>query len=321
MPKINTPGKFEAEETYAPHFYEVMGESGQDEDVEIDGMLIAIFSVTAEDIAKFPALRGRDKVAFYESDQGFWTEVRVPTAEEIEAASGDDDEGALEEESEPEESEPEEPDLQNEAVISDSRRGYSLSIEGKHIGDYSDRDDAVEAFRKWTKKRNFHPNLYYMNERGTVDLLNPDTGDFAGDDGFSGVVDEGSAGFIEAVQAQLHIGDRQITFKNRSTLGGVKYDYAAVNFINLPHGVGGAGGGAEAENNRQLFWIEGFGKETPRSPAPTGKISLKQSINNLGREHSLRGKTGTPAQVAKYLADYLNKIAREVEPNFTHTRR
>lgn len=137
-----------------------------------------------------------------------------------------------------------------------------------------------------------------------------------------GVADEGSAGFIEAVQAQLQVGDRLVVFRNRSELGGLRYDTVFVNFYNLPKDVAlrKAGGGAEGENNRQLFMIDGFGRESPRTPAPTSKVKIEQSVNALSRAYQLRGKTGTPAQVAKYLADHLNKVVREVEPNFTHTR-
>ena len=80
------------------------------------------------------------------------------------------------------------------------------------------------------------------------------------------------------------------------------------------------GGGAEAENNRMLFSIKGFGKETPHSPPPTGKVKIEMMTSSLPREHKLRGRTGTPAQVAKYLADFLNKVVKEVEPKFTHTK-
>lgn len=132
---------------------------------------------------------------------------------------------------------------------------------------------------------------------------------------------KGSDDFIEAVKSQLKIKDRQIRFNNKSTLGGVRYDTVIINYINLPTGVGSAGGGAEAENNRMMFFIEGFGKETPHTPPPRGKIRIRQEINMVtDRSRNLRTKTGTPEQIAKYLVDYLNKTAAEVEPRFTHTK-
>jgi len=35
---------------------------------------------------------------------------------------------------------------------------------------------------------------------------------------------------------------------------------------------------------------------------------------------SMRAKSGAPAVVAKYLAEFLNKVARDVPPRFTHTK-
>lgn len=132
---------------------------------------------------------------------------------------------------------------------------------------------------------------------------------------------KGSDDFIEAVKSQLKIKDRRVRFNNKSTLGGLSYADVIINYINLPTGVGSAGGGAEAENNRMLFFVEGFGKETPHTPPPRGKVRIRQEINMVtDRSKNLRAKTGTPEQIAKYLADYLNKIAAEVEPRFTHTK-
>jgi len=63
------------------------------------------------------------------------------------------------------------PNPENEAVISDSRRGYSVAIEGKHIDDFTDWDDAFEAVQRWMKKNNYYPDIYYVNERGNMSLL------------------------------------------------------------------------------------------------------------------------------------------------------
>lgn len=129
----------------------------------------------------------------------------------------------------------------------------------------------------------------------------------------------GSEEFIKAVESHLDLKGRRISFDNESRLVGNRYDTVYVHFYNLPKGVGGAGGGAEAENNRMMFSVDGFGKETPHSPPPTGKVKIEMRVSALPREYRLRGKTGTPAQVAKYLADFLNKIVREVKPNYTHS--
>lgn len=132
----------------------------------------------------------------------------------------------------------------------------------------------------------------------------------------------GSEEFIKMVESHLDLQGRQISFDNvnRFAPKGHQYNMVQVLFTNLPTGVGGAGGGAEAMNNRMIFGIEGFGGGTPNSPPPTGKVKIEQRVSFLPRANNLRGKTGTPAQVAKYLADYLNKIVKEVEPRFTHTR-
>lgn len=131
---------------------------------------------------------------------------------------------------------------------------------------------------------------------------------------------QGAEDFIELLKSKLKLNGRQIHFRNKSTLGGERYDNVYITFINLPEGVGGAGGGAEAENNRLSISINGFGKESPHSPPPSGKVKAEESVNALGREHRMRAKSGTPEQVAKYLADFLNNIAANVEPRYTHTQ-
>ena len=32
----------------------------------------------------------------------------------------------------------------------------------------------------------------------------------------------------------------------------------------------------------------------------------------------MRGKSGSPDKIAAYVADYINQIAEQFEPNFTH---
>lgn len=129
----------------------------------------------------------------------------------------------------------------------------------------------------------------------------------------------GSAEFVDYLRSLLDIGDRQIRLENYSRLGDTYAD-VYVNFINLPEGIGGAGGGAEAENNRTSFWIYGFDKSDPHASAPRGKVKVVLSNTTLPREHRLRAKTAPPEKIAQYLANFLNKVVREVEPRFTHTR-
>jgi hypothetical protein len=131
----------------------------------------------------------------------------------------------------------------------------------------------------------------------------------------------GSGEFINLLMSLLSIKDRRVQCSNHSTIGGISYSAVYVNFINLPKDIGSAGGGAEAENNRSSFWIRGFGKESPESVPPTGKVKIEQANTVLPREMRMRSKTASPEKIAEYLANYLNKVVKEVEPNFTHSKR
>jgi hypothetical protein len=136
----------------------------------------------------------------------------------------------------------------------------------------------------------------------------------------------GSADFVENVKRQLQIGDRQIHFDNYNQFSKT-YDSVAIEYVNLPKGVGSAGGGAERLNNRLLIAVRGFGRQGPHEPAPKGKVSLETMTTSLHKgagfsradRVAVRGKTATPKQMARYVADSLNKIAREVPPRYTHT--
>lgn len=128
----------------------------------------------------------------------------------------------------------------------------------------------------------------------------------------------GSAGFIELVSSKLKLKGRQIRFKNFFNLGGPSYADTQVVFINLPEGIGSAGGGAERLNNQMILWVHGFGKEGPDSPPPTGKVKVELVTTVF--PHRLRAKTATPEKIAEYLADFINKVVDEVEPKFTHTK-
>jgi hypothetical protein len=95
----------------------------------------------------------------------------------------------------------------------------------------------------------------------------------------------------------------------------------AINFINLPpeRHKERRGGGAESENNRQLFMVWGFDEV---STSPVSKIKVEQSINGIGKNVTwapkLRSKTGSPDKVAIYLAKYLNEVAASFPPSYTH---
>jgi hypothetical protein len=64
---IKSPGKFEGEPIYAPHFYEIYLNGCADED---DGNVLT-FEVNDEDRCAFPELIDVSKVIMSESEQGF----------------------------------------------------------------------------------------------------------------------------------------------------------------------------------------------------------------------------------------------------------
>jgi len=105
---------------------------------------------------------------------------------------------------------------------------------------------------------------------------------------------------------------------SRGPTGGSVY----VTFVNLPtpRVRERRGGGAESENNRMLFSVRGFSSAPAEDAA--GSVVVEQLVNNVGPigagAPKLRKKTGDPARVAAYLADYLNRVTDSHEPQFTH---
>ena len=68
---IRSPGKFEGEMLYVPHFWEAYLDGGADRD---DGTTLG-FDVTAEDKREFPELKGRRTVRLRVREDGFVVEV------------------------------------------------------------------------------------------------------------------------------------------------------------------------------------------------------------------------------------------------------
>lgn len=64
---ITSPGKFESEPRFVPHFWNQYLDGGADEDIA--GVLL--FEVTAEDVATFPELEQVHGVALEEMENGF----------------------------------------------------------------------------------------------------------------------------------------------------------------------------------------------------------------------------------------------------------
>lgn len=127
--------------------------------------------------------------------------------------------------------------------------------------------------------------------------------------------------FMALVKSEADVRDRglRMSFSPRS-------GQLFVNYYNLPEDIIARreGGGAEAENNRFMFVVAGFSEGRTGAgqgvPIAATKVKLEHTINSGNHAYRLRGKTGSPEQVARYLAAFLTKIATEVEPRYTHTR-
>lgn len=96
-----------------------------------------------------------------------------------------------------------------------------------------------------------------------------------------------------------------------------------LNFINLPPGVGGEGGGAEAQNNRMMFVVrmpQGRGAYAEDVAVPAGSVRVELKVSALPREYRLRTKTAPIEKAGVYVADFLNTVVAEVPAKFTHTK-
>lgn len=89
-----------------------------------------------------------------------------------------------------------------------------------------------------------------------------------------------------------------------------------VSFYNLPHArvQERRGGGAEAENNRMLFSVQGFSSDPELDAA---NLTATQQVNAFAPTR-LRKKSGPAGKIASYLAKYINEAALAHPPNFTH---
>lgn len=78
------------------------------------------------------------------------------------------------------------------------------------------------------------------------------------------------------------------------------------------------GGGAEAENNRALYFVNGFHSE-PHTQVPAERVQVEQLVDNVGsRSERLRKKTASPEKVASYLAEHVGRLAANHPPRYTH---
>lgn len=92
-----------------------------------------------------------------------------------------------------------------------------------------------------------------------------------------------------------------------------------VTYVNLPFPrvQERRGGGAEAENNRMLFFVRGF-NEGEVADIPTEKVQVEHAVCNVSGAPRLRRKTASPEKIASYLAQYLRGVATQFHPSFTH---
>ena len=56
-------------------------------------------------------------------------------------------------------------------VIGEVRDGYSVSLDGKYLDTFEDRDEAERALAAAMDEGKFWPDCFYVNERGNVDEL------------------------------------------------------------------------------------------------------------------------------------------------------
>lgn len=71
---------------------------------------------------------------------------------------------------------PEDFDLETEVetglVIGDARGGgYSVTLDGKYVDNSRDFDEALVLGLEAMEYAKYYPNVFYVNERGNVDLL------------------------------------------------------------------------------------------------------------------------------------------------------
>jgi hypothetical protein len=70
---IQSPGKFEGEMVYAPHYYSLIMDGCADEtEYDDDDTPIDYFDVSSEDTKEFPELKGVKRLVCFEDSSGFF---------------------------------------------------------------------------------------------------------------------------------------------------------------------------------------------------------------------------------------------------------
>lgn len=131
-----------------------------------------------------------------------------------------------------------------------------------------------------------------------------------------GIEPASARGFAVLVRSLVNEADRDLFTVADKSLASGRPSHVVVTLINLPKSLKPYDR-AEAENNRFAFIVNDFAPLLEE--AAPGKVRVEQRIGVPGPAR-LRAKSGTPAQVAKHLADYINKIVATVLPQFTHSK-
>ena len=88
------------------------------------------------------------------------------------ARENDEDEEPEEDDEEQEDEELDQSEIDDGLAIGDARRGgYSVTFSGKSLGTFDDFDKALKVGVQAMYDSNYFPNVFYVNERGNVDLL------------------------------------------------------------------------------------------------------------------------------------------------------
>jgi hypothetical protein len=116
--------------------------------------------------------------------------------------------------------------------------------------------------------------------------------------------------FVKAVERQVKLQGKYINLDNYNQFNH-KYNTVIITFVNIK-GQPGSWGGAQEMNNRYQITVEGFGAGED-DPAPRGKVKAQELSGAYFAKQQgvgkMRAKTGAPDKIAKYVADYISKLA------------
>jgi hypothetical protein len=70
-------------------------------------------------------------------------------------------------------------ELRTNIAIEDEGSEYSAWHEGKQIAG-GEWDEMIAGINAWMEKEKFFPSVYYVNERGNIETVNPETGEYIG---------------------------------------------------------------------------------------------------------------------------------------------